>query len=1425
MLPRLDKLKAAFDESPDFHQVLGLIYSDILEFNQRAYKIFRRKCWHVWFALDWGLFERHFKSILQRLTSHCDLLDREAAALHFLEMKRVREKRQLEEESYERARTDQLTREVLGWLSADEDRQEEYLHDLSDRRDFGTCDWILAEKQIISWLDDDDKVPLLWKTGIPGAGKSILCSLIVQNAETRHDQSVIYYFCGQRSSDGSVLASLLCTLTVQLLRKNLELAPLIHQAFLQKETGRSWVSIKKILKKVLSTVKTTRIVLDGIDEWNQTAQRDVLKALVELQKTTSSDCKLLVSSRDEPLIRKELIRAEHLIIDGQSAEGLNRYIASKTESLQYDFPSFANTTWEQVTIILQSKAKGMFLWVRLVMNGLQECSSEAEFKSRMDDLPDGLDEAYGRIITRLHGLNKAAKEKALKVLHWVCVARRSVTIDEIADALPLRCGQTELSKETRISNKQKDIVDICAPLLEKTKNGLVEAVHFSAKEYLLHSQSGHFVDIAQAHFDIAFSCVVNLTSALKLVPKHNKSMTDTELERLVCMGNFGLHSYGHEYWAEHVTAFFEADSGSNDKSEELSQALQRFIGVLKAHDSFSYNSITELNLVEAPQGIQQQPALHHLLSAWLNFKSKLNKMGRDFESLEAQEQWQLIQDETYLSLIDRRLRDFTERLLQMDISALPVHIDKYDHSAFVARFRFLCRTHDCHQTFSSIGERDTHEASHDSSFFCNQCDFAGRGFRSKETLKKHTERYHMSAADFEVPESLTTNLGNLSVSDDCKNQPGPRSARLAKSWSSQGRKATQQGFRQILGRVEQSLIGQSGMESEQVIVDEFMTQRFGKSRDTADFQSLASFVTDIKQKIDEQRYDTLSNFKEDVYELVRSSITATSSNLQDEIQSICDAEFEKGVAGFPAFATPTSPRGKSVAEMFPSEPMDGYACPARDSVATVGGHSDAQSSLQPRRKPYWSLAEEKQMPKLLECYGRNLIKIAECLKTKTLPEIDSQLEHQLGSKSEHPQEQPANVQCDVPNVAVETTFNASATGNDLTKTPDPALVPTRDIAMDTTLLSITPAGFDGNGEFRSLNAAGLSSNFLTPPQNATHSESGSEKMNHQLEGDANSTGDWDHDSKSLDRPKRPVRRARPRAKCTSCGKECFDEYAAVKHNARFHIPNRKVWKCQDRSLNESFFSQCRPCSAGKIYTLKHNALKHLRDAHFSNSTPKQTLLRWVEQLEEPNPNYRDASGRQPFYVGKKRLNNPASARPGKRRKVEPRPLVREIPQLENGATKLPPMRITPRKRAISGSPNGDKESDFEDIQSSSESEEDDVELFPDVSFDHLLPQSAPPTPADSQSTLDKFTSSWIRPGQVHRLPHLEQNEKVLCHDQVEALYERLQAHRKDSIDYQDAENDIESLSRTLLKGLRSWRRQKDYLAHTQPSLFSLAGTF
>lgn len=1390
-MPRLDKLKAAFGESADFQQVLGLIYSDVVEFHQRAYKMFRRKGWHVLFMIDWGLFERRFNSILQRLASHCDLLDKEAAATHYLEMKGMLEKRKIEEESYEKQRNNQLTVETLGWLSADEDAQEEFLYRLSDQRQVGTCDWILSETQVNNWLGDNDCESTVWLTGIPGAGKSFLCSLVVQNSGIHPDRSTIYYFCGERASSKDASTALLRTLAVQLLRQNLELAPLIHQAFVQKGQGRSAPTIKKVLKEIVSSVKALRMVLDGIDEWDQMAQRDTLKALSELQNHGGSNCKLLVSSRKEPSIGKSMPRKAHMHIDAQSVEGLHQYIESNTQELRGRFKDFELSIWGRVRQNLQDKAQGMFLWVRLVKTMLEECSTQDEFEAAIEQLPHGLDEAYGRILSRLNQLSPLSRERALKILFWVCIAYRSVSIHEVVDGIALKPGQINLCPKHISQNPDRDILELCAPLLEKTKRGSLDLVHFSAKEYLLHKQSGPFVDASDAHFNIAYSCIINLTSALVLVPSLSGLATETDIETATVTGAYGLHSYAHQYWAEHLAEHLSRAQDLDHRSVELMDALDKLSRVLKGQSSESFASLQRGPAAHGLQKLQRYPTQARLISVWRQFTSRVADMASTFESIDAQETFLLQNDQTYLSLVQQRLREVTERLLRLDRSALPSHIRMSDYTAFVARFGFNCRMHGCTRSFSSVEERISHELSHNASYPCLQCDFSGRGFRSKEILRKHTQRYHMSPEDFKIPESLASCQHNANQGSSARN------ARFSQSWTEQGRRASQQSFQRILATVESKFSTSSpGNSLNHLTNSDSAVASDPPSMTADDTERLVQGVDIIRAGIKEQRYNTLRDIKDDLQNLLKNMPPSGPLNVHNEIDMICDEALDKVLSDFPDFARADSAIPKtSVDSKSPKKHLDELTDYAVASFAGQGLDKLVYPSSFGKRKAYWSQAEEKELPELLSRYGRDLIKIADCLKTKTLAEIDAHLPHKQSDEAKMSEQDKAYLHLQSGSLPAQpTTQNAFSHYAML----DASHQETPEQAID------------------SIN---------WPPRYAIQSMVASDNALHGLFTNKND----DHaevpasDGEEVSQPKKATRRPPSRIKCPNCLEEC-NANALKKHQQRFHASTRKSWVCKDRSQGRSFLSsQCKPCSTEKLYASKHNAMKHLREWHFADITSEQTMQRWMEQVEGPNPRYRapnpHVSVTDRAEVNANHTNTATDpGRAQKRRKINQVAPIRRLFEPRDDPNRLPAMRSTMSGSQIGSrgstpqSPAADSDAGSSDLTASPLPA---IDLPPDISFDHLLPLGHPDSPNISDDIYDSIDKSYIRPSQVHRLPHLDVYQETLCLDQVQALYWVLTTQMPSSLRYGRAEKQLSLLSRSLLAGLRNWRQQSS-LAPTLP---------
>ena len=1377
----MDKLQTLFHNHTDLDRVVALIYSDVLEFYQRAYKFFRHRAWHLLFTFHWGLFERRFKVILNRISAHCDRLDSEAAAIHFSEMKKFRDESQNEIDAFEHHRQYQMTESVYRWLSAVEHDQEEHLHRMSDSRQPKTCDWVLDDPQVKSWIEDETGELTLWLNGKPGSGKSYLCSLIVENLRTRNETSSLYYFCGTQPSGGDNPATILRTLAIQFLQQNLNMIPVVHQAFLRNMTSCSSVTLRKMLGQILPTAKLTRIIIDGVDEADDTTQRELLKILALIQKETHQTCKVLMSSRDEPQIRQFILPKNQMNLGERTSPSLSLYIRNQVQNVRGYFPNMEPVLLKLIEDRLRSKADGMFLWVRLVIAMLVQQSSEAEVESAIDQLPDGLHEAYGRIVDRIKSLGSASRDRVFRILHWMCTAYRQVKIYEIADGIVLRDGQVELNKKTRSQNLDRDIVEICAPLLEKSSNGVLRLVHFSAKEYFLDNQSGPFVDPAQAHLSLAFACVVNLTASLDLVPGY-RGLTEEEIQVRVVGGvyGYGLRSYAHAYWADHTVAYLECIGELNfSENKAFIDALDRLVSVCKHTakdpDQFSFTLSAGVGALNSLQKLGQYPRLRLLLCSWFTFQKALQATAPELRTLDEQQQWKLQKDETYLSLIDLRLQTITECLLRLEKTKLPSHIEESDYEMFIRSFDFPCRFNACTHSFDSTEIRDDHEASHVPSFPCLQCDFADRGFRSWKDLRNHTQKYHMSPEDFEVPLDL------ISPSSQSKDNDMDATNRqvLSKSltcWNPHGRKILQEGFRQVLTRLKaEPRSGQDQVASEESPALTSLGTDTAALDHTTKGNSLPSDLGQMLYKVEAQQYDSLTAFKRDLNALSSKSVVSGV-----DIGSLCEQEFEN--SGFPVFTS--FEHGKcEINDLSNNEPpaiatdisgQDGSL------MAISNGHQD------PARVPYWSAPERADFPKALEKYGRNFTAIADLLKTKTADEVEQYFISVLHSGHAYLADLADTVDARLQNRDKKM---AELSPNEL------ELSQVRD-ARDNVSESHLPV--ETGGPYHPLNANFGPEGFTQFPTNIFgHTPYINVKSDNKPE-------------KATVKKRKPPRRAL----CPHCSKHpdgLRDDYALERHIKRAHKATRIVWICDDMSIDKNFFAQCEYCKRGKRYSSKTLAGRHLRQQHFSTATSQQTLERWIREIEEPNPKYQspDKTSIAVSSSSKKRRkpkHTPFNLAPVKIGKSSPQilPSMKDEPENRRAMRKY-----TPSSSSAQGSSEDEEMITNKPSPGAPLAETSSVNtmLLDSVSFDNMIPGSErAPTLTGDNLRPHRANQTLIKPEQVLRLPHLDDFRKRVCQDQVDALYNRL--------DHASAEDDrytadlvkLASLSQTLMSNLRDWMR-------------------
>lgn len=128
--------------------------------------------WHMMFECTWRNFENRFGSILADLKRHSDLLDREAASIHFAEAKEAALASQAQIEDLEVQKRRVEWREVHQWLAVD-DVQDTRLERLMERCQAGSCEWVFRNESIASWLHENRNKPIVWIKGNPGSGKCL----------------------------------------------------------------------------------------------------------------------------------------------------------------------------------------------------------------------------------------------------------------------------------------------------------------------------------------------------------------------------------------------------------------------------------------------------------------------------------------------------------------------------------------------------------------------------------------------------------------------------------------------------------------------------------------------------------------------------------------------------------------------------------------------------------------------------------------------------------------------------------------------------------------------------------------------------------------------------------------------------------------------------------------------------------------------------------------------------------------------------------------------------------------------------------------------------------------------------------------------------------------------------------------------------
>ncbi|OAR03155.1 hypothetical protein LLEC1_07140 [Akanthomyces lecanii] len=448
--------------------------------------------------------------------------------------------------------------EILDWLTPIDygPQQSDYL----SRRQPETGNWLLESHKFQGWLATSKQT--LFCPGIPGAGKTILTSIVVDFLNSRFDNNseigIAYIYCNFQRQHEQKVDDLLASMLKQLTQCRSSLPESVKILYDRHKTKRTRPSIDEIsghLRFVASMYSRVFLIVDALDECQASDGRRTrfLFELFNLQ--TRHGANIFATSRFIPNIIDRFKATSSIEIEIRaSPDDVARYLQGHIGQL----PSFVQgdeQLQKEITTGISEVVDGMFLLAQLYISFLADKLTRNDIQNAIktfreqgaelgkDQKDQVLYHAYDQAMERINRQLPGMKTLAMNVLSWITCAKRPLTTSELQHALAIEPEKSEL--DYRDLPHLGDMVSICVGLVAvDEESGIIRLVHYTTQEYLKRTRERWFQDPESV---ITTTCVTYL-SFINFASGFCK--TDRKFEERLQSNPF--YDYAARNWGHHA---------------------------------------------------------------------------------------------------------------------------------------------------------------------------------------------------------------------------------------------------------------------------------------------------------------------------------------------------------------------------------------------------------------------------------------------------------------------------------------------------------------------------------------------------------------------------------------------------------------------------------------------------------------------------------------------------------------------------------------------------------------------------------------------------------------------------------------------------------------------------------------------------------
>jgi ankyrin repeat protein len=416
----------------------------------------------------------------------------------------------------------------------------------------GTSSWLMDVPQFQEWLS---RKPgnALWCHGMPGCGKTVIFSAVVDylTSQPQSDLLVGTVYLSYREptlhSADAILSGLLRNIAEQVY-DDLGLETIISSISAARRMGYEKHMTSDECIKLLSDISNRgkRIILcfDALDEVPHVCQAQLLQRLAKLQEMET--IKIFLMSRDN--ISTSPLRCSDYRIETRDSDirtFLNAHIDASSPSILSTDAIDDPLRKETIESVIK-KANGSFLMADLQIRELVQAVSLREMREQLARLPEQLDDQYMVYINRIKSSRN--RDLALDVLRWLHGSYRSLTADELIEAISIRPGDTDIDESGFTTTAM--IMRVTAGLVHvDSVTKIVSLVHETFQDFLGRKHDNIFGD---THGKILHTLASYLDFNTFGRPIEGVASSSCWMETGLLEKNYRLLTYACLHWNHHL---------------------------------------------------------------------------------------------------------------------------------------------------------------------------------------------------------------------------------------------------------------------------------------------------------------------------------------------------------------------------------------------------------------------------------------------------------------------------------------------------------------------------------------------------------------------------------------------------------------------------------------------------------------------------------------------------------------------------------------------------------------------------------------------------------------------------------------------------------------------------------------------------------